>query len=376
MEGGIYCIPRLAPLFHVCNDLFNHRLWSNDKCFWVYGWKEEKDRSSCSELNRQWLPPGKDTIEYFALADLWDCYYEWSAYGAGTPVMLESGDTIIQYHVPYLSAIQIYVNKSVAASRIRREDSEEGEFECDSWSEDSGSDNLSRSLSNNSSKAWDAVSLDSNCDQPGSWSTRDVLGDLYLQYNETSPPWQRVPFAEKIAELARSHPALMTLKSVDISPASWMAVAWYPIYAVPSQKNEKGLASSFLTYHTLSSSFQDCASKYDEIGTGGNTSCLAGWRSIIGEKCKKKESGFTSLFPFGLSTYKMRKDIWSNPSSNNQGVSDLSKAADSWLKQLNTHHHDFNFFTRQSSFNSLIDYAKCELLDECLYKNISIASLC
>lgn len=30
----------------------------------------------------------------------------------------------------------------------------------------------------------------------------------------------------QIPELARSHPALMTLKSVDLSPASWMAVSW------------------------------------------------------------------------------------------------------------------------------------------------------
>jgi len=30
----------------------------------------------------------------------------------------------------------------------------------------------------------------------------------------------------QIDELARSHPALLTLKSVDLSPASWMAVSW------------------------------------------------------------------------------------------------------------------------------------------------------
>ncbi|KAJ1402681.1 hypothetical protein SESBI_27867, partial [Sesbania bispinosa] len=71
-----------------------------------------------NDLNNLWQPLGndKDTIEYFTLKDLWDCYYEWSAYGAGTPVMLESGDTVIHYYVPYLSAIQIYTNKSVAAS--------------------------------------------------------------------------------------------------------------------------------------------------------------------------------------------------------------------------------------------------------------------
>ncbi|MCI28550.1 plant/F9H3-4 protein, partial [Trifolium medium] len=48
------------------------------------------------------------------------------------------------------------------------------ECESDSWSDDSGSDNLCRS----------------------------------------------------IPELAESYPELMTLKSVDLSPASWMAVSW------------------------------------------------------------------------------------------------------------------------------------------------------
>ncbi|XLR24950.1 hypothetical protein HN51_071468 [Arachis hypogaea] len=61
-------------------------------------------QSCLSDLNSLWQPHGnKDSIEYFTLKDLWDCYYEWSAYGASAPVMLESGDTVIQYYVPYLS---------------------------------------------------------------------------------------------------------------------------------------------------------------------------------------------------------------------------------------------------------------------------------
>ncbi|KAL1294489.1 uncharacterized protein [Arachis hypogaea] len=208
----------------------------------------------CSnDLNSQWLPPVKDTIEYFTLKDLWDCYSEWSAYGAGTPVMRESGETLMQFYVPYLSAIQIYSTKSVAASRGRREDNVV-ELECDCWSDDS-SDKLSRSLSNNSSESWDANSFNSSSDQVGSWPTRDMLGYLYLEYMEKSSPYNRLPLADKIIELARSYPALMTLKSVDLSPASWMAVSWYPIYAIPSQK-DKALTTCFLTYHTLSSSFQ------------------------------------------------------------------------------------------------------------------------
>lgn len=79
--------------------------------------------------------------------------------------------------------------------RLGKEDSEG--TESDSWSEDSGSDKLSRTLSNNSSKAWDVASLDSNSDQAGSWTAKD--NELYLQYNETSPYWQRVPFSEKVA---------------------------------------------------------------------------------------------------------------------------------------------------------------------------------
>lgn len=81
----------------------------------------------------------------------------------------------------------------------RREDSDGIEFESDSWSEDSGSDNLSRSLSNNSSKAWeDAVSEDSSCDQEGSWLRDNKLGYLYLQYTEMASPYSRVPLAEKV----------------------------------------------------------------------------------------------------------------------------------------------------------------------------------
>ena len=77
-------------------------------------------QSSLNDLNSQWLPLGEDTIEYFTLKDLWDCYCEWSAYGAGAPVMLESGETLTQFYVPYLSAIQIYSTKSVAGSRYAK----------------------------------------------------------------------------------------------------------------------------------------------------------------------------------------------------------------------------------------------------------------
>jgi len=74
---------------------------------------------SCkNDLNSLWIHENKDEIEYFRLSDLWDCFDEPSAYGLGSKVDLNNGESVMQYYVPYLSAIQIYTNKSTAISRF------------------------------------------------------------------------------------------------------------------------------------------------------------------------------------------------------------------------------------------------------------------
>ncbi|KAG7012190.1 hypothetical protein SDJN02_24942 [Cucurbita argyrosperma subsp. argyrosperma] len=148
-------------------------------------------QSCLHDLNSHWQQPDKDTVQYFTLGELWDCYNEWSAYGAGIPIQLNGSETAMQFYVPYLSAIQIYTSKPVAPPRT-----------------------------------WDAVSEDSSFDQDGSWSLREKLGYLSLQYMEMSSPYWRVPLLDKITELTQTYPALNTLRSVDLSPASWMAVSW------------------------------------------------------------------------------------------------------------------------------------------------------
>ncbi|GMY12753.1 hypothetical protein FCV25MIE_07992 [Fagus crenata] len=304
-------------------------------------------QSCFNDLNSLWQPLGKDKIEYFTLGDLWDCYDEWSAYGAGIPVLLNSGETVMQYYVPYLSAIQTYTNKSATTSRTCKEDSDVVEFESDSWSDDSGSDNLSRSLSNNSSRGWDAVSEDSSFDQEGSWPRRDRLGCLYLQYIEMASPYWRVPLMDKITELAQNYTALMTLKSVDLSPASWMAVAWYPIYQIPNRENVKDLSACFLTYHTLSSSFQD---NTEENPNTDIRTCHPEAMRIVEEECKEESKDGISLPPFGLATYKLQGDLWIKPwTSDYERMIHLYSASESWLKQLGVHHHDFNFFSFHST---------------------------
>ncbi|KAG1368162.1 hypothetical protein COCNU_14G006300 [Cocos nucifera] len=178
---------------------------------------------SCLEdLNRLWHPGDYDAVEYFVLQDLWDCYDEWSAYGAGTPIALDGGETLVQYYVTYLSAIQIYTTAS-SLSNIR-----------------------------------------------------------------------------------------------------------YPIYHIPLRRTVKDLSACFLTYHTLSSSFQESDGPNEEMG------CAE----------RKWDREGIALPPFGLATYKMQGRVWVSGGDGGDHDRLLSpfSAADSWLKQLGVRHHEFNYF--------------------------------
>ncbi|XP_010537535.1 PREDICTED: uncharacterized protein LOC104812197 isoform X2 [Tarenaya hassleriana] len=294
-----------------------------------------------------WNPrPGKEEMEYFRLGDLWDCFDELSAYGLGTHVELDDDESVTQYYVPYLSAIQIFTNKP---SSVSRNHSEVVESESECWSDDSESEKLSGSLSNDLCKTWDGISEDSSFDQVQDTTAlvQDRLGYLDFEYFETVVPYLRVPLSDKINQLAEKNPGLMSLRSIDLSPASWMAVAWYPIYQIPSRKNEKDLATRFLSYHTLSSSFQDdlVEAEDDKKTEEGTCCCLDEEEAGAAATCKR-----IPLAPFGIATYKMQGDLWAKPGTYDQErLVYLQRAADSWLKQLNVHHHDYSFFAVNST---------------------------
>lgn len=274
----------------------------------------------------------KEETEYFRLGDLWDCYDELSAYGFGSQVELNNGETVMQYYVPYLSAIQIQTTKPAMMSRNHNEVVESESSEC--WSDSESEKLLSSSVSNDSSRTWDDVSDDSVYDPDGTPLLQDKLGYIDFKYIERDSPYKRVPLTDKINELAEKYPGLMTLRSVDMSPSSWMAVAWYPIYNIPTCKNEKDLKTGFLTYHTLSSSFQDNV----VVGDQEEMECCE--ESVMNKRIP--------LPPFGLATYKMQGDLWGKTGFDQDRLVYLQSAADSWLKQLNVDHHDFNFFMNSS----------------------------
>jgi hypothetical protein len=266
-----------------------------------------------------------DSLEYFNLADLWEQYYEWSAYGAGATVQLPKGDKVVQYYVPYLSAIQLYTNKVLTASRSFGEDNG-----MEFWSDDEDNEKMSRS--------WSSTSDDSfNCDVSGGHRRR--LGYLYFEFFEVGSPYGRVPLIDKVYDLSQGFPGLTSLKSSDLSPASWMSVAWYPIYHIPYQRNVKDLTACFLTYHTISSTFQDHV-----LETMTNDCCHPASDGKQNGQLDKKINK-VSLPPFGFAAHKIQGSLWTNPRTGDRKRMDsLFSAADSWLKQLGVQHHDFNFF--------------------------------
>ncbi|GAA0155715.1 hypothetical protein LIER_38139 [Lithospermum erythrorhizon] len=187
---------------------------------------------SCLQDTSLLNPVEKNDIEYFTLKDLWECCEEWSAYGLGVPVVLNNGESVVQYYTPYLSAFQIYTNKQNGNLRNVGGRLGGAPSEDQSSTGESGSDELSRSSSDNSNKNWDASSGDSGSDDGGLSPERNPRGHLYFQYNEMGSPFWRIPLIEKVAEFSANYPGLLSLKNVDLSPASWMSIAWYALLVI------------------------------------------------------------------------------------------------------------------------------------------------
>ncbi|OMO57394.1 hypothetical protein COLO4_35402 [Corchorus olitorius] len=255
-------------------------------------------KSEIRNLNRLWHPWEREKVEFFTLADLWNCYDEWSAYGAGVPIVLNNAETLVQYYVPYLSAIQIFTRKKQNQVMAR------------------GILSVIHAVMRARVKSY-GDGMDALLRMEG--PSKTAFGMLMIGW---------------INGLARRYPGLMSLRSVDLSPASWMAVAWYPIYHIPMGRTIKDLSTCFLTYHTLSSSFQDMEPE-DEMDESA------------AERKKGKEGEGISLPPFGLATYKMQGNVWvsGNCGRDQERLVSLLSVADSWLKQLRVQHHDFNYFT-------------------------------
>ncbi|CAN6203515.1 unnamed protein product [Urochloa humidicola] len=265
---------------------------------------------------------------YFCLGDLWENFDEWSCYGAGVPLMLNGSDSVIQYYVPYLSAIQLYADLSKLSARTRHPWEESDGESMDTSSEGSSETDVDRLRG----------SLEATCRLEGGFQRDD--GEMHspstrpiFEYLETDPPFGREPLTDKVSILASKFPDLKTLRSCDLLPTSWMSVAWYPIYRIPTGPTLKDLDACFLTFHYLSTPTKDTDPATPACpSAGGLNHCI-------------NAAGKLTLPVFGLASYKLRSSIWSsNRPEEQQHAASLMQAADDWLRHRQVYHPDYRFF--------------------------------
>nr|XP_023916838.1 uncharacterized protein LOC112028383 [Quercus suber] len=292
---------------------------------------------------------------YFVLGDLWESFKEWSAYGAGVPLLLNGSDSVVQYYVPYLSGIQLYIDPSKPSSRQRRPGEESDSMSSRESSSDSSSDyGAERQASNVANGSWNQPNIDANIQGLKRISLRNKTfagsssdesencsppGQLVFEYFEHDPPFSREPLADKIQVLASRFPELRTYKSCDLSPSSWISVAWYPIYRIPTGPTLQNLDACFLTFHSLSTPFQITSTDGLHFRGSRLKEVLSAYLSIK-----------LSLPIFGLASYKFKVSVW-NPNGvyECQKVNSLLRAADNWLRLLQVNHPDYRFFLSHNS---------------------------
>eukprot|EP00252_Welwitschia_mirabilis_P013106 TRINITY_DN2897_c0_g1_i1.p1 TRINITY_DN2897_c0_g1~~TRINITY_DN2897_c0_g1_i1.p1 ORF type:complete len:431 (-),score=54.63 TRINITY_DN2897_c0_g1_i1:714-2006(-) len=308
-----------------------------------------------------WKVPESESVAFFSLADLWESFDEWSAYGAGVPVTLNGGsDPAMQYYVPSLSALQLYCDPSVPDTSNRRLGEESDTSDCDfrdSSSEGSSSDEVERDQMYRmghwrNSKAFDGdysanlridrLSLRDRCKDAQEGSSSDegeTSNSLCFEYFERTAPYCREPLAVKVAQLAKSFPRLKTLRSIDLLPSSWLSVAWYPIYRIPIGSTLKDLAASFLTFHSLSTPLKDGSVQFSVGGKAVSGSCII----YSGGSYK------IALPAFGLASYKFKGTVWSSGNSERLHADSLLETANEWLRLHGVQHPDYEFFLSHGS---------------------------
>lgn len=275
---------------------------------------------------RDWRTCNVEYRPYFILGDLWDSFQEWSAYGVSIPLVLDSGDCVVQYYVPSLSGIQLYgeaTKQGISTGlfcNMRREEESDNDCYQDSTSDGSSHGEHFSLEEGSSSDEGDA---------------ENSQGCLLFEYLEQDSPYHREPLADKVLDLACQFPELRTLRSYDLLPASWISVAWYPIYRIPIGQTLRDLDACFLTYHSLSTPIK-----------GAAAAALPMMTYPKDNNCVPK----ISIPAFGLASYKFKNSLWTNTEGRERQLRvSLLQAADNWLRLLHVDHPDYQFFVSDGS---------------------------
>ncbi|KAF2325126.1 hypothetical protein GH714_022909 [Hevea brasiliensis] len=291
-----------------------------------------------------------DIQPFFCLGDLWESFKEWSVYGAGVPFLLNGKDTVKQYYVPSLSGIQLYLDPS----RLRRH-GEDSDAESSRETNSAGSSDCEaemrgkgfvdgvwgrHNLMNLNFRGVRRITLRDkplHCSSSDETEISSSHGLLVYEYLEQEQPHYRKPLYDKVSSLASQFPDIKIYRSCDLLPGSWVSVAWYPIYRIPTGPTLQNLDASFLTFHSLS--------------TKAGSKNQVQFEELDGRKANSTIASSKIALPvFGLASYKLRGSILTPSGAHEwEQTNSLLQAADTWLRSLDVNLPDFQFFVSHNS---------------------------
>ncbi|KAJ8899058.1 hypothetical protein K2173_010211 [Erythroxylum novogranatense] len=274
-----------------------------------------------------WRTREADRQPYFCLRELWESFYEWSVCGVGVPLLLNGSDTLKQYYVPSLSGIQLYVDQQ--SSRSRHGEDNEAESLRDASSANSSGCEAETHVKVDQ-RGLGAMKKSPNSSSGDEKEIYNSNGFLAFEYLEKEQPRARKPLYDKVSSLASQFPDIKIYRSCDLLPTSWVAVAWYPIYRIPTGPTLQNVDASFLTFHALSTNGKNHMIFDEESGR----------KPYVGAASSR-----VPLPVFGLASYKLRGSILSPSGSlESQKAKSLLRVADNWLQRLEVNLPDFQFF--------------------------------
>lgn len=305
----------------------------------------------CPEVNgRGWRSREAGLRPFYHLGDLWESLKEWSVYGAGVPLIIKGTDSVVQYYVPYLSGLQLYVDPSKRLTNNRHP----GEKNDAQTLRETNSSNYEADRRKRVAEGTHQNAVNLNSQKLKSLSLRDKYpinssgdegessnfpGLPVFEYLEHEQPYSRKPLTDKISNLESQFPELSSYRSCDLLPSSWISIAWYPIYRIPMGSTLKDLDASFLTIHPLSTHFKNGGQSLSHV-----SSCVG---KVIGASTGSSK---ISLPVIGLASYKYKGSILSPSGPQDyEHENSLLEAANSWLQGLNVVLPDFQFFRSHNS---------------------------
>ncbi|KAK8969182.1 hypothetical protein KSP40_PGU016387 [Platanthera guangdongensis] len=210
-------------------------------------------------------------VPNISLKSLWQWYEKPGSYGLEVKVddlysnRSRTGlSKFCAYFVPYLSAVQLFAQSGSPSHHPNNEIEEGLVGTCEACKTSKSITSLaslpifSKLLPQPHKKDKGLPSSGKREEFNSSICSKQIADELIFEYFDSDQPQHRRPLFNMIQEMIRGDSLsschffgdpskLGSLKLKELHPASWYAVAWYPIYRIP----DGSFRAAFLTYHSF-----------------------------------------------------------------------------------------------------------------------------